>query len=78
MKMYSFYDVVAEEYLPIWMAKNDNQAKQIVDKARKDNGDKVAYGDLRLYYLGDFDTETGVIWPAKPMHEVVFLGAEDN
>lgn len=78
MQMYSFFDTVGDEFLPIWLAKNDKQAKQIVDRSRKDNGDKVAYGDLRLFCLGDFNTETGVVSAVVPLREVVFLSAEDN
>lgn len=57
MKLYSVCDSVAEEYGPVFEAKNDDVAKrsfkQILDKS------SVSPADFELCCIGEFDHETG-------------------
>lgn len=77
MQIYCFYDVVSEEYLPLWLARTDKQALKMVQKAAfaEKEKDRINLNELRLFCLGDFNSETGEIFYKR--RELQILVAED-
>lgn len=60
MYMYSILDKVAQEFGPLFGAKNDEVAKRQFSNFMK--GDRVIYADdYELRCICDFDTETGTV-----------------
>lgn len=55
--LYTIYDRTAEDAGPIFEAKNHGIAKRSFFRIIR-NVDSVSAGDFRLYYLGDFNSET--------------------
>lgn len=58
-RVYLLHDEVAGEYAVPLYCKNDDVARRIVLQALKNYDD---YEGLKLYYVGDFDSETGVFY----------------
>lgn len=61
-RLYSLYDSVAEEFGPLFQAKNDDVALRNVIQMFTEMKGKIANAECyHLYYIGDFDNETGKI-----------------
>lgn len=56
-KLYSIYDKDAQEYGPLFNAKNDIVASRYVEEMLKDVNHADSYA---LYCMGEFDTENGI------------------
>lgn len=56
-KLYSIYDKDAQEYGPLFNAKNDVVASRYVEEMIKDVKHVDSYA---LYCMGEFDTEYGI------------------
>ena len=56
-KLYSIYDKDAQEYGPLFNAKNDIVASRYVEEMIKDVNHVDSYA---LYCMGEFDTENGI------------------
>lgn len=78
MILYSIKDKIANEFGPIFQAKNDGVAKRMYSQTLQ--GDHVVYADdYSLWSVGEFDVETGVISVDKrlvyePKSEIVKAG----
>lgn len=65
LRLYTIRDIVAGEFGPVYESKNDEvavrQYQMVINKTEfKD--------DYTLYYIGDFDKETGILYPVgKPV-----------
>lgn len=60
MRLYSVYDSVAEEYGPLFQAKNDDVALRNVIQMFTDMNVSIAsLESYHLYHVGDFDSELG-------------------
>lgn len=63
-KLYSIVDTVAEEYGPLFQAKNDGVAirnfKQFLSK------NQVDPSEAELWYIADYDSETGKLFDGSP------------
>lgn len=58
MRVYSIYDIKAEEYGPLFLAKNDDVAGRMIKNQFKD----LLYPqDYDLYCVGLFDVESGYL-----------------
>lgn len=57
--LYSIFDVIAEEYGPIFHAKNDAVANR--NYLRMLTGENISEEEYKIVRLGDFDTESGYI-----------------
>ena len=58
MKLYTIRDNIAEEFGPVFVAKNDNVAKrQFIDLIQEN---QINITDYTLWYVGDFYPETDV------------------
>ena len=55
--LYSIYDKDAQEYGPLFNAKNDIVASRYVEEMIKDVKHSDSYA---LYCMGEFDTENGI------------------
>lgn len=63
MKLYTIYDVIAEECAPIFQAKTHGVARRkIVDLAKKEAINPKEY---QLLYLGTFDSEKTELKPVE-------------
>ena len=58
MKLYTIRDNIAEEFGPVFVAKNDNVAKRQYINLIQTN--QITITDYTLWYVGDFNTETDV------------------
>lgn len=59
-RLYSLYDAVAEEFGPLFSAKNDDVALRNVIQMFTDMKVNIASVEsYHLYYVGNFDTVTG-------------------
>ena len=62
MREYSIKDVKAQEFGPLFQAKNDDVAKRSFTQYM--TGERVLYiDDYELYCIADFDVETGEVEP---------------
>lgn len=61
--LYSVYDTVAEEFGPVFMARNDMVAKRAVINMMEKS--EVSVNEYQLYKVGVFNTNTGIIMPDK-------------
>lgn len=59
MKLYSVKDIVADEFGPVFEAKNHAVANRAYRKLLLDNVANAS--DYELHCIGDFDSEKGVI-----------------
>lgn len=60
VRLYSVYDSVAEEYGPIFQAKNDKVALRNVIQMFTEMKVNIAnFYSFHLYHVGDFDTALG-------------------
>jgi len=68
MRIYSIFDIKAEEFSPPFFAQNDRLAQRMVTESTRGNGSMLsAYPeDFLLYRLGEFESGTGVIEPELP------------
>lgn len=61
-RLYSVYDSVAEEYGPIFQAKNDDVAlRNVIQMFTEMNVSIVSLESYHLYHVGDFDSELGTL-----------------
>jgi hypothetical protein len=67
-------DVTAEEYGPVFQAKNDAVAMRNVLRMVKEN--RLDLNDFLLYRFGSFDSDKGVLQGFAPT--VVPYGSEDK
>lgn len=58
MKLYTIRDNIAEEFGPVFVAKNDNVAKRQFINLIQEN--QINITDYTLWYVGDFYTEMDV------------------
>lgn len=58
MNLYSLKDVVADEYGPVFEAKNDDVAIRVCKQIPQKSPD-IVLSDFELYRIGDFDHEKG-------------------
>ncbi|MDR0403910.1 MAG: hypothetical protein LBH35_10015 [Treponema sp.] len=58
-RVYSIHDKLAEEYGPLFQAKNDEVALRNFQKLVVSQ--KLEESEFSLYFVGIFDTETGAI-----------------
>lgn len=56
--LYSIYDKDAQEYGPLFNAKNDVVASRYVEEMVKDVSHPDSYA---LYLMGEYDTENGIV-----------------
>lgn len=68
-KMYSVYDLKAKTYLSPFFCVNDSVASRMVSMSMRAGDSMVGQcpEDFNLQRVGDFDTDTGVIYPAVPI-----------
>lgn len=66
-KMYSIFDSKAEVYLPPFYQKTHGESIRTVTESVTNSDSMLSKhpGDFTLYYLGDFDDETGLVAPLK-------------
>lgn len=64
VNLYSVRDSVAKEFGPIYCCKNDDVARRAYSQLMKDVNSPV---DFDLYFVGAFDTDTGIICPSEPL-----------
>lgn len=66
LMLYSIKDVVAEEFGPVFQAKNDQVAVRMVNNTFRSTppGDPESFD---LYAIGEFDPEKGVLLPCDPL-----------
>ena len=82
MILYSIEDKIANEFGPVFQAKNDGVAKRMYVQTMQ--GDRILYADdYRLWSVGEFDVETGVLSADKrlvyePKSEIVKAGEEES
>lgn len=72
-RLYSVYDSVAQEYGPIFQAKNDDVAMRNVIQMFTDMKVNIAnFYSFHLYHVGDFDSELGTLKQrsANPIEEI--------
>lgn len=70
-KLYSVYDNVAEEFGPVFMARNDQVAKRaVINMMHKA---EVSANEYQLYQVGVFNTTNGKIIEDKK--EIDFMDA---
>lgn len=61
-RLYSVYDSVAEEYGPIFQAKNDDVAlRNVIQMFTEMNVSIASLESYHLYHVGDFDSELGTL-----------------
>lgn len=71
MRLYSVYDSVAEEYGPLFQAKNDDVALRNVIQMFTDMNVSIAsLESFHLYHVGDFDSELGSFASVNPNEEI--------
>lgn len=58
VKYYAIKDVKANEFGELLFAKNDDVAKRIFGQVMSKN--PILAADMQLYYIGEFDNESGV------------------
>lgn len=59
-RLYSLLDSVAEEFGPIFQAKNDDVAmRNVIQMFTEMHADVASLESYHLYYVGDFDSELG-------------------
>lgn len=63
--LYSIYWTVSEEYQPPLIAKNDNVARARLQNMLRDNAYLVPE-EWSIWKLGQFDEETGQLFPREP------------
>lgn len=64
MNLYSIRDDAAQYFLPLFLAKTDNQAKRMFIGSL---GDTFPHrSDFKLFLIGEFDDENGTITPKEP------------
>lgn len=61
VRLYAVRDEIAEEFGPLFTAKNDGVAKRKFDELVKKVADEVK-GDYILYFMGIYDIEKGGIF----------------
>lgn len=72
-KMYAMLDTVAEEFSPIQLAKNDSVAKRQFQHVISKQPEIAC--EMKLMYLGEFDTEKGVTAFSDPVEVDIFVPA---
>jgi len=74
-RLFTVYDSVAEDYGPIFEAKNEVVAVRSFKQMLQNPNNPVVIEDFLLYYLGEYDHDTAVIELAsKPT--IVVTGAD--
>lgn len=73
VKLYTVLDILAEEYGPIFQAKNDGVATRNYLNMFKD--EHFNPSEYQLWNIGIYDTEAGCI---EPLHSIVPLDIKEN
>lgn len=76
MRLYSIYDVVAEEYGPLFEAKNDAVARRQFQALAQQHKFDVHSGDFQLWYFGQFGKSSGELDVQPPLR--VYLNVVDT
>lgn len=71
MRVYSVKDLVAQEYGPPVLARNDKVASRMYLALLAQN--KLDQNDFELYALGEFDSDTGMFRTEEPQRIEVIL-----
>lgn len=71
MRVYSVKDLVAQEFGPPVLARNDKVASRMYLALLTQN--KLDQNDFELYALGEFDTDTGLFGTEEPQKVEVVL-----
>lgn len=76
-RVYSCYDKVAQEFAPPYLGRNHAVAirgfKNMMASERVPTP-----SDFRLYWVGSFDGEKGVLTPVSPIEEVFSPGSDED
>lgn len=69
MNLYSIKDIIAEEFGPVFQAKNDQVAVRQVNNTFRATppGDPESF---QLYRIGEFDPETGILLRADTLEPI--------
>lgn len=67
MKMFSVYDRKVEAYTFPFTARSYGEAERMIENTRKDRTTSLGMnpGDYVVYYLGEFDEDTGTFTEKK-------------
>lgn len=78
-KLYAVKDTVAETFGSPMPARNDAVAvRYMVDSMRRQQLSAQAQMEMELWYLGEYDEDTGLLCPATPHRlEVPYAPAKD-
>lgn len=69
MSLYSFFDKAALEYAAPIGFSNDAVARRYFENFCRKSDDKALVKDLSLFYVGEFDVDTGTFTGSgKPRH----------
>lgn len=68
MKMYSVYDAVAKEFGPPVLARNNDVASRMYVQLLAEH--RLVQADFILYWIGEYDTETGLVTPVEAPEKV--------
>lgn len=60
MRLYAFYDKLAQEHAPVFEAKSDAVARRVAQRTIS-AAEGVLLSDLELHFLGTFDEVSGKI-----------------
>lgn len=74
MNLYTVKDSVAEEFGPLFQAKNDGVATRMFLELLKQTKQPFEY---KLFMVGQFDHDTGLIDPVSPEPVVLSLVEEE-
>ena len=71
-KVYAMYDVKANFYHPPIVLANDEVLKRAIISQYKDSDNQVSQfpEDFKIYCIGDYDDNSGVIKPLSPIRHV--------
>lgn len=68
-QMFSVFDSVVETFNAPFCAANEAEAKRMITGSMSDQSLLFENaGDYTVFYVGDFDLESGVVSPIEPRH----------
>lgn len=71
MRLYSLYDSVAEEFGPLFSAKNDDVAlRNMIQMFAEMKVNIASLNSFHLFHVGDFDTELGKLDSVNSNEEI--------
>jgi len=77
LNMYAVYDKIAMEFAPPYLGRNDAVAIRGFKTLMSTEKVQVP-NDFRLYRIGEFDADNGVIIPLNPPKEVFSPGSTQD